>query len=85
MPFRLDTTTHVFTKTAQGGVQRMVAKNAADTAQVRLVRRHLREIESQFRRGDFSGPQHIHGKDMPGLAELNTAPRRRHSQRELAS
>jgi len=74
MPFRLDATTHVFTKTAQGGVQRVIAKNPADTDQVRLVRSHLREIESEFRRGDFSGPAHIHGMDMPGLAELKAAP-----------
>ncbi|MEO8653303.1 MAG: aspartate carbamoyltransferase [Ramlibacter sp.] len=75
MPFRLDATTHVFTKTAQGGVQRVVAKDPADTAQVKLVRSHLREIEAQFRKGDFSGPAHIHGMDMPGLAELKAAPR----------
>ena len=74
MPFRLDATTHVFTKTAQGGVQRVIAKDPADTAQVRLVRTHLREIEAQFRKGDFSGPAHIHGMDMPGLAELKAAP-----------
>jgi hypothetical protein len=73
MPFRLDATTHVFTKTAEGGVQRVIAKNPADTDQVQLVRSHLREIESEFRRGDFSGPAHIHGMDMPGLAELKAA------------
>ena len=74
MPFSLAATTHVFTKTANGGVQRVIARNPADTEQVRLVRGHLREIESQFRRGDFSGPAHIHGMDMPGLAELKSAP-----------
>ncbi len=73
MPFRLDATTHVFTKTAQGGVQRVVAKDPADTAQVKLVRSHLREIEAQFRQGDLSAPAHIHGMDMPGLAELKAA------------
>ena len=70
MPFSLDATTHVFTKTAQGGTQRVVAKNPGDAQQVRLVREHLREIETEFRQGDFSGPAHIHGKDMPGLAQL---------------
>jgi hypothetical protein len=73
MPFSLAATTHVFTKTADGGIQRVVAKKAADAAQVRLVRQHLREIEAQFRKGDFSGPAHIHGEDMPGLAQLRTA------------
>jgi hypothetical protein len=74
MPFSLDATTHVFTKTAQGGTQRVVAKNSADAQQVRLVREHLREIETQFSQGDFSGPSHIHGSDMPGLEQLKAAP-----------
>jgi hypothetical protein len=73
MPFSLEATTHIFTKTAAGGTQRVVAKDAADVAQVRLVRQHLREIEAQFRKGDFSAPAHIHGNDMPGLAQLKAA------------
>lgn len=73
MPFDVKATTHVFTKTADGGVQRVVAKNKADAKQVKLVRAHLRDIESEFRRGDFSGPAHIHGADMPGLAQLKAA------------
>lgn len=75
MPFSLAATKHVFTKTVDGGRQRVVARKAGDAAQVRLVRQHLREIESQFREGDFSGPAHIHGTDMPGLAQLQAAPR----------
>lgn len=73
MPFSLPATQHIFTKTSQGGVQQVVARNAADAAQVQLVRQHLREIREQFLRGDFSGPAHIHGHDMPGLAELKAA------------
>lgn len=73
MPFRLDATTHVFTKTPQGGVQRVVAKDANDGPQVGLVRQHLHEIQAQFLKGDFSGPSHIHGMQMPGLAELDRA------------
>ncbi|MGV3494878.1 MAG: aspartate carbamoyltransferase [Ramlibacter sp.] len=73
MPFSLPATQHIFTKTAQGGVQQVVARNGADAAQVRLVRQHLGEIREQFLRGDFSGPAHIHGQDMPGLAGLRAA------------
>jgi hypothetical protein len=73
MPFSLPATTHVFTKTAQGGVQQVLAKDAADAVQVDLVRRHLQEIRAQFLRGDFSGPAHIHGATMPGLAQLQAA------------
>lgn len=73
MPFNLKATTHIFTKTADGGTQRVVAKRATDTKQVQLVREHLRDIQAQFKKGDFSGPSHIHGTDMPGLAQLKPA------------
>lgn len=73
MPFSLAATTHIFTKTAQGGVQQVVVKDARDAEQVRLTRQHLREIRDQFLKGDFSGPTRIHGQDMPGLAELKAA------------
>ena len=73
MPFSLAATTHVFSKTRDGGTQRVVAKRASDTAQVRLVREHLRLIRAQFLKGDFSGPSHIHGDQMPGLVALQAA------------
>jgi hypothetical protein len=73
MPFSLQATTHVFSKAADGGTQRVVAKDAADAPQVALVRAHLREIRVQFLKGDFAGPSHIHGADMPGLAALQAA------------
>jgi len=73
MPFNLGATTHVFTKAANGGTQRVIARNAADVQQVTLVRAHLRDIQTQFLKGDYSSPSHIHGSDMPGLAELQSA------------
>jgi hypothetical protein len=73
MPFSLKATTHIFTKTGEGGVQRVIAKNSTDTTQVRLVREHLHDIQVQFLKGDFSGPLHIHGNAMPGLADLRAA------------
>lgn len=73
MPFSLPATTHIFIKNADGGVQRVVAKDASDADQVARIRQHLQEIQAQFLKGDFSGPSHIHGQDMPGLAELKAA------------
>lgn len=73
MPFDLAATTHVFTKTADGGVQRVVAHDAADAQQVALVRAHLRKISDMFAHGDFSAPSRIHGDAMPGLAQLKAA------------
>ena len=73
MPFSLAATTHFFTKNAGGGIQQVVAKDPTDTAQAKMIRQHLREIRDQFLKGDFSGPSHIHGQDMPGLADLKAS------------
>ena len=73
MPFEMSATTHVFTKSPKGGVQRVVAKNTADTRQIELVRGHLKDIANRFGGGDFSGPAHVHGAEMPGLAALRAA------------
>ena len=73
MPFDLKATTHIFTKTAEGGIQRVIAKKPADAQQVKLVREHLHDIRAAFMKGDFSAPSHIHGDEMPGLAELKAA------------
>ena len=73
MPFDVKATIHIFTKTGDGGVQRVIAKDASDERQVRLTRAHLRVIQSEFLRGDLSGPSRVHGNDMPGLAQLKAA------------
>jgi hypothetical protein len=73
MPFDLEKTTHVFSKTADGGIQQVIAKDKSDAEQIQLIRDHLSEISEEFRQGDFSKPAQIHGGDMPGLAELKTA------------
>lgn len=75
MPFRLNATTHVFTKTAQGGTQKVIVKNIAHADQTNLIRVHLQKISRQFAIGDFSGPSRIHGMNMPGLDELRSAQR----------
>lgn len=73
MPFDLEKTMHVFSRTAEGGLQQVVVKDRSDTKQIRLIRAHLSEISRDFKRGDFSEPEQIHGESMPGLAELKSA------------
>ena len=73
MPFALKSTVHLFTKTPDGGVQRVVVRDAADAEQIKLIRQHLREMQARFEQGDFSGPSYIHGDEMPGLAALKAA------------
>ena len=72
MPFSLDATQHTFEKTTAGGIQRVVARDG-HSDQVPKIREHLRTIAHAFTARDFSGPAHIHGADMPGLAELQAA------------
>lgn len=72
MSFSLDATQHVFEKTDFGGLQRVIAREGhAD--QVEHIRGHLKMIADSFAKADFSTPAHIHGDDMPGLAELRAA------------
>lgn len=70
MPFDLERTTHHFDKTADGGVQTVIADDPADSHQIGLVREHLRMEADRFRRGDFTDPGRIHGHAMPGLDAL---------------
>jgi hypothetical protein len=70
MPFDQTATIHVFDDTPTGGVQRVVAKDAGDARQIRLVRDHLRKEAARFAAGDFTDPMAIHGMRMPGLAAL---------------
>lgn len=70
MPFDLTRTTHIFSKTADGGVQTVTANDPKDSAQVELIRGHLRKEGDRFRNGDFSDPTKIHGMDMPGVSAL---------------
>ncbi|MCA9368780.1 hypothetical protein H6804_00270 [Candidatus Nomurabacteria bacterium] len=70
MPFDLDKTTHVFTKTDQGGIQQIQAKDSQDTEQINLIRTHLQKEKELFDNGDFSDPSTLHGESMPGLDVL---------------
>lgn len=73
MPFDLEQTIHVFSKTAQGGEQAVIAKNSDNDEQIKLIREHLTKIFHEFQQGDFSDPAKIHGDSMPGLDALRKA------------
>ena len=73
MPFNLEQTTHIFSKTGTGGLQQVIAKDSSNSEQIKLIRQHLSKISKEFKHGDFSNPVKIHGEDMPGLVELKTA------------
>ena len=73
MPFDLRQTQHLFIKTGMGGIQQVIVRDAANSNQIDLIRQHLSKIATEFSQGDFSNPEKIHGKGMPGLAILRTA------------
>ena len=73
MPFDLNQTLHIFTKVNNGGVQQVIAKDPKNAIQIALIREHLIKIASDFKQANFSDPEKIHGKDMPGLEALRNA------------
>ncbi|MCX7099140.1 MAG: aspartate carbamoyltransferase [Methylococcales bacterium] len=73
MPFDLEQTCHIFSKTPQGGVQQVIVKDQSNAPQIALIQAHLSKIAHEFSLGDFSGPAKIHGDTMPGLQTLRKA------------
>ncbi|MGZ8951078.1 MAG: aspartate carbamoyltransferase, partial [Methylobacter sp.] len=41
MPFNLEQTTHIFSKTEKGGLQQVIAKDSSNVEQIKLIREHL--------------------------------------------
>lgn len=72
-PYALDQTLQTFTKTVHGGVQHVVVKAADNVQQIKLIQAHLSKIADEFRKGDFSTTERMHGSGMPGLTQLKTA------------
>jgi len=76
MPFEISKTVHVFTMTESGGIERVVAKDSADAAQVTLIRQHLQKEAERFGKGDYRDPAALHGPNMPGLDDLRAGAKR---------
>ena len=70
MPFDMSKTMHVFAMTEQGGVQKVVTRDAGDGDQVAMIQQHLKHEAEAFQKGDFGDPAHLHGATMPGLSDL---------------
>lgn len=70
MPFDVSRTVHVFRMTEQGGVQRVVTREAEAGDQIVLIQQHLAHEAERFQKGDYSDPAKLHGPTMPGIKEL---------------
>jgi len=73
MPFDMSKTVHIFRMTEEGGVQRVVTRDASGASQVPLIQQHLKHEAARFQKGDYSDPGMLHGQDMPGLKDLQAA------------
>lgn len=60
------TSAHVFEDLPDGGRVVLDRNDAADSADVRTIREHMRVIEAAFRRGDFTLPGQVHAREVPG-------------------
>ncbi len=49
---------------------RVTANDLNDAETAARISRHLRTLASQFRRGDFSGPERDHGPTLAGVENL---------------
>jgi hypothetical protein len=70
MGFKNSKTIHHFQLWKNGGVIRVEAKDEADVESIGKIRKHLREITTQFSKGEFSLPEEIHGRVPPGVPEM---------------
>ncbi|MGJ0492246.1 aspartate carbamoyltransferase [Methylobacter sp.] len=73
VPYSLDQTLQTFSKTVHGGVQHVITKSPGNTREIKSIQAHLHKIADEFRKGDFSVTERMHGPDMPGLAQLKRA------------
>jgi hypothetical protein len=70
MGFDQEKTTHHFLLTADGGVIDVGVNEASDAANRDAIRAHLKEIASEFARGDFARPFATHGEVPPGVKTM---------------
>jgi hypothetical protein len=64
------TSQHVFEDLPDGGRIVLERDDSSDTAGIHTIRRHMRDIEGAFRRGDFASPGLVHARDVPGTTVM---------------
>ena len=64
------TSAHVFEDLPDGGRIVLERADAANTADIKRIRAHMREIADAFRAGDFTKPFEVHAQTVPGTDVL---------------
>ena len=70
------TSKHVFEDLPDGGRIVLDRDDPADTASIRTIRAHMRDIETSFTSGNFAASGLVHAREVPGtrvLAERRSA------------
>ncbi len=65
------TSQHVFEDLPDGGRIVLQRDDAADTAAIRTIRAHMRDVATDFRDGDFSKPFQVHAMEVPGTKVMS--------------
>lgn len=60
------TSRHVFEDLTDGGRIVLDRDDASDTAAIRTIRDHMREIQAAFTQGNFTAPGLVHAQSVPG-------------------
>lgn len=64
------TSQHVFESLPDGGRIVLERDDLTDTAAVRAIQAHMRDIERAFRAGDFNAPFQVHALVVPGTGVM---------------
>jgi hypothetical protein len=64
------TSKHVFEDLPDGGRIVLDRDDPSDTASIRTIRAHMRDIEASFRGGNFTAPGLVHAREVPGTRVL---------------
>jgi hypothetical protein len=64
------TSTHVFEDLPDGGRVVLDREDATDTAAIKTIRAHMRDIATAFGAGDFAKPFAVHAQAVPGTAVM---------------
>lgn len=64
------TSAHVFEDLPDGGRVVLDRDDPSDTAAIRTIRVHMRDIQAAFRAGDFTKPFQVHAQTVPGTTVM---------------
>jgi hypothetical protein len=70
MGFSHERTVHHFLVEPEGGTIQVEATDPADAQSLQQIRTHLAEVARQLAAGNFSMPQEIHDRVLPGVPEM---------------